>query len=187
MQVDELIEGCRRGSKSHFSELYDRFSPVMYSICLRYSGSAEEAEDILQEGFINVFMQLKTYDKAKGPFEGWLRKIFVHKAIDYLRKKTIPLNGYPVDLVDENSLEEKEGLPIDLLPGELLEMVRSLPLGYRTVFNLHVVEEKSHKEIGELLGISENTSKTQFMKARKTLREKIKKRLPAPAQYRYGS
>jgi RNA polymerase sigma factor (sigma-70 family) len=184
MQVDELIAGCKAGSRTHFSELYESYAPTMYAVCLRYSGSAEEAKDILQEGFINVFTQLKSYDKARGSFEGWLRRIFVHKAIDYFRKRTKSLNLYPIEMADIGSDEEVDELPIDLSVSQLLEMVRELPVGYRTVFNLYVIEEKNHKEIAELLGISESTSKTQFMKARKTLQDKIKLYLEVDARGR---
>jgi RNA polymerase sigma factor (sigma-70 family) len=172
MHADELVAGCLSGSRRHFSELYDRFAPAMYGICLRYSGSAEEAEDILQEGFIKVFINLKTYDSAKGSLQGWMRKVFVHTAIDYYRKKTLALNLYPFEMA-ENGAEEEEPT-IDLSQEQLLEMIRSLPIGYRTVFNLHVIEENTHKEIAKLLGISENTSKSQLMKARKMLQQKIK-------------
>jgi RNA polymerase sigma factor (sigma-70 family) len=175
MKVEELIEGCRRGSRKHFSELYDRFSPAMYGICLRYSGSAEEAEDILQEGFIKVFMQLRTYDSSRGSLQGWMRKIFVHMAIDYYRKRTVALNLYPFEIADNGVAEdEEEEHEIDLSQEQLLQMIRELPLGYRTVFNLYVIEENSHKEIAIMLGISESTSKSQLMKARRVLQQKIK-------------
>ena len=175
MHVDELIAGCKAGSRSHFSELYETYAPVMYGICYRYSGSAEEAQDLLQEGFINVFMQLKSFDGSKGTFEGWMKRIFVHKAIDFFRKRTMALNLYPLEVaVNDPDEEEDEESHIDLSQTELLEMIRELPVGYRTVLNLHVIEEKNHKEIAELLVISESTSKTQFMKARKMLQEKIK-------------
>jgi RNA polymerase sigma-70 factor (ECF subfamily) len=154
----------------------------MFGICLRYSDSAEEAQDILQEGFIKVFTQLKSFDRTKGSPEGWMRRIFVHTAIDYFRKRTMALNLYPLDLADKGWDEEDEESPVDLSQQQLLEMIRELPTGYRTVFNLHVIEEKNHKEIAVLLGISESTSKTQFMKARKMLQEKIKQFLEANAR-----
>src|SRR5207237_1047696 len=136
MQDEELIEGCRRGSRRHFSELYDRFSPAMYGICLRYSGSSEEAEDILQEGFMKVFIQLKTYDSSKGSLQGWMRKIFVHKAIDYYRKRALALNLFQNGISENGAVHyepEEEEAPIDLSMAKLLEMIRALPVGYRTV------------------------------------------------------
>jgi RNA polymerase sigma factor (sigma-70 family) len=175
MTVDELIEGCRRGSRRHFSELYDRFAPAMYGICLRYSGSADEAEDILQEGFIKVFTQLNKYDESRGSLGGWMHQIFVYTAIDCIRKRTLTLNLYPIDIPGVNGAAVyEEEVQIDLTQEQLLGMIRELPTGYRTVFNLHVIEEKSHKEIATLLGIAENTSRSQLLKARKMLQEKIK-------------
>ena len=176
MHVDELIEGCLRGSRSHFSELYEQFAPMLYGICLRYSDDADEAQDIMQEGFIKVFMQLNTFSKERGALEFWLRKIFVNTAIDYYRKKPPLLNNIPLENLTEET-EEEEGPFNDLSREQLLEMIRQLPAGYRTVFNLFAIEEVGHKEIAVMLGISENTSKTQLMKARRMLQAKIKQYL----------
>jgi RNA polymerase sigma-70 factor (ECF subfamily) len=187
MHVDELIKGCKAGSRHHFSELYAAYAPAMYGICLRYSGNMEEAKDILQEGFIKVFLQLKTYDKARGSVEVWLKGIFVHAAIDFLRKRPMAL-FYPVEIVDNTADDDaaNEPPPIELRTEELLQMVCDLPAGYRAVFNLHAIEEKTHPEIAALLGISEGTSKSQLMKARRMLQERIREKLARP-KYKYGS
>lgn len=179
MQVEELIAGCKAGSRKHFAELYESYAAAMYGICLRYSGSTEEAEDILQDGFINVFVQIKSFDSARGSFERWMRSIFINRAIDYLRSREHFLNSLPPETADEEWDEEDEVYQepdIDLSQAELLQMIRELPAGYRAVFNLHVMEEKNHKAIAEMLGISESTSKTQLMKARRMLQEKIAQR-----------
>jgi RNA polymerase sigma factor (sigma-70 family) len=190
MRVDELIEGCKSGSRIHFTELYDRYAPAMYGICLRYSGSTAEAKDILQEGFIKVFLQLHTFDKTRAPFEVWLRKIFIYRSIDYLRHRKMAL-FYPVEFAELEIEEEEDDeyeMPLDFSMQELLDMVRELPTGYRTVFNLFAIEEKTHVEIAELLDISVNTSKSQYKKARRMLQEKIRSKMPMPKyKYKYGS
>jgi RNA polymerase sigma factor (sigma-70 family) len=175
----ELIIGCLEGSQRHFNELYEKYAYSLYGICLRYSKDEDEAKDVLQDGFIKVFTQLKTFDIHKGSFEGWLKRIFVNQAIDYYRKKKAGINSLPAENIgDEIADEEGEvEYEYDFSQEELLDMIHQLPDGYRTVFNLFVMENMSHKEIAALLDISENTSKTQFFKARKLLREKINQHL----------
>jgi RNA polymerase sigma factor (sigma-70 family) len=184
MHVEELIEGCKAGSRVHFTELYDRYAPAMYGICLRYSGSTEEAKDILQEGFIKVFLQLNSYDRLRGSFDTWMKNIFIHRAIDYLRHRKLAF-FYPVEFAELIPVEDDEPI-IDISMEELLDMVRRLSPGYRAVFNLHVIEERTHAEIAELLGISENTSKSQYLKARRILQQTIKSKIVIP-KYKYGS
>ncbi|MEP7168442.1 MAG: sigma-70 family RNA polymerase sigma factor [Bacteroidota bacterium] len=179
MQDDELIAGCLNGSNHHFNELYEKYAYSLYGICLRYSKDKDEAKDVLQDGFIKVFTQWKTFDINKGSFEGWLKRIFVNQAIDCYRKKKILLNSLPAeDLSDElpNDYDNEE-YEFDFSQEELRGMIQQLPDGYRTVFNMFVIENMGHKEIASMLGISENTSKTQFFKSRKLLREKINQHL----------
>ena len=177
MHEDELISGCISGSKRHFDYLYETYSYGLYGICLRYSNDEDEAKDLMQEGFIKLFLQLKTFKSEKGSFEGWMKRIFVNNAIDYYRKKKIT-SSIPADQVGEELADEREAMPVyDLSQEQLLELIRNLPQGYRTVFNLYVIENFSHKEIAAALGISESTSKTQFFKARKMLQEKINQML----------
>lgn len=177
MHDDELIKGCLKGSKRHFNELYEKYSYSLYGICLRYSNDEDDAKDILQEGFIKVFTHLKTFDDKKGAFEHWLKRIFVNQAIDMYRKKSIMADSLQAGDLSDEIPEEEHGEGINLTQEELLEMVRELPAGYRTVFNLFVIENMGHKEIATMLGISESTSKSQFFKGRKLLQEKIKHRL----------
>ncbi len=144
----------------------------MFPLCIRYVGDRVQAEDILQEGFITLFAKLKSY-KGEGSFDGWARKIFVTTALMALRKKDA------LKMSDE--LETVRGMKTDV-PGqgqdigykELLKMVMELPPGFRTVFNMYAIEGYSHKEIGEMLGISEVTSRSQFSRARALLQKKIK-------------
>ena len=178
MEAEEkMIAGCRDGSRRAQSDLYKRFASKMFGVCLRYSRSREEAEDILQEGFLKVFGRINQYGD-KGSFEGWVRKIMVNTAINHyhasLKQQFILVeNIQEMAVADESSNEESEtfhgGSSIDTKV--LMNMVQELPDGYRMVLNLHVFEGYNHKEIGEMLSISDNTSKSQLSKARKYLKK----------------
>lgn len=146
----------------------------MFPLCIRYVGDREQAEDILQDGFITLFTRLKDY-KGQGSFEGWARRIFVTTALMHLRKKDT--------LKMSEDLEAAKGLKTETTSQiqnigykELLALVTQLPTGFRTVFNLYAIEGYSHKEIGEMLGISESTSRTQFSRARTWLQNKIREK-----------
>jgi RNA polymerase sigma factor (sigma-70 family) len=161
------MEGDRRMQE----ELYRRFSPRMYAVCLRYAGNAEEAEDILQEGFIKVFKKLDSF-RGEGSFEGWVRRIFVNTAIEHFRRKRYL---QPVTEKEENTIEGKSLSALDgLAEKDILALVQQLSPGYRTVFNMYVVEGYTHKEIGDMLGISEGTSKSQLSRAKVILQDMVK-------------
>lgn len=166
----DLIKGCIEGDRRMQKELYDRFSPKMYAVCLRYMGNADDAQDILQEGFIKIYKNLERF-RGDGSFEGWVRRIFVNTAIEQIRKKKMD-----VSLTEkEETIEYKSVTAVDNInEKDLLKIVSGLSPGYRSVFNMYVVEGFSHKEIGELLGISEGTSKSQLARARMILQERIK-------------
>jgi len=159
-------------------ELYRRFSPRMYSVCLRYAGNTEEAEDILQEGFIKVFRKLDSF-RGEGSFEGWIRRIFVNTAIEHFRRKRYL---QPVTEKEENTLEGSYlSVLDDLAERDIMALVRQLSPGYRTVFNMYVVEGYTHKEIGDIMGISEGTSKSQLSRAKIILQDLVKKFLDEKA------
>lgn len=166
----ELIEGCRKGSRAAQRALYDRFSKKLMVVCLRYSKSIAEAEDILQEGFVKVFQGLDGF-RQDAKLETWMTRIMVNTALNHHRKK---LYLYPmVDIEKTDHQEAPESLS-GLHFTELLAMIQSLPQGCQIVFNLFAIEGYSHKEIAEMLGISEGTSKSQFARARALLQEKLK-------------
>lgn len=159
-------------------EMYRRFSPRMYAVCLRYAGNTEEAEDILQEGFIKVFKKLDSY-RGDGSFEGWVRRIFVNTAIEHFRRKRYL---QPVTEKEENTIEGSYLSVLDeLAERDILALVRQLSPGYRTVFNMYVVEGYTHKEIGDIMGISEGTSKSQLSRAKIILQDLVKKFLDEKA------
>ena len=167
----DLIAGCMEGNRRMQEELYRRFSPRMYAVCLRYAGNAEEAEDILQEGFIKIFKKLDSF-RSEGSFEGWVRRIFVNTAIEHFRRKRYLM---PVTEKEENTIEGKYVSVLDeLAEKDILGLVQELSPGYRTVFNMYVVEGYTHKEIADMLKISEGTSKSQLSRAKVILQDMVR-------------
>ncbi len=174
--IQELIERCISGDPLAQKQLYDRFSPKMYGVCLQYSKNIEEAKDILQEGFIKLFRKLRQF-KGKGSFEGWVRRIFINTALEKLRAQSrLVVTDEEIELPTMN-LSEK--IISDLSAQELLQMIQELSPRYRLVFNLYAIEGYSHKEISKMLKISEGTSKSNLSRARTILQEKVKKRKPS--------
>ena len=167
----DLLRGCMDGNRRMQEELYRRFSPRMYAVCLRYAGNAEEAEDILQEGFIKIFKKLDSF-RSEGSFEGRVRIIFVNTAIEHFRRKRYLM---PVTEKEENTIEGKYVSVLDeLAEKDILALVQELSPGYRTVFNMYVVEGYTHKEIADMLGISEGTSKSQLSRAKVILQDMVR-------------
>lgn len=160
----------RNNSKSQ-ELLYKYFAPKMYGICLRFAGNQMEADDIMQEGFIKVFTQLKNF-RNEGSFEGWIRRTFINTAINYYRKNLRSSKFQNVDEI-EVALTNEENVYDALSKEELIRLIQELPNGYRTVFNLNVIEGYTHKEIGAMLNISDNTSKSQLTRARSILQKKV--------------
>jgi RNA polymerase sigma factor (sigma-70 family) len=167
----DLILGSIRGDRRMQELMYKTYSPKMYGVCLRYAGNPDDAQDILQEGFVKVFKNLTRF-RGDGSFEGWIRRIFVNTAIEHYRRK---VNMYPVTENQENTIEDKDWTAFDRLAlKDLLEIIQELSPGYRTVFNLYVVEGYTHKDIADILGISEGTSKSQLARAKAILQNVIK-------------
>lgn len=170
-QIERLIEGCLHGNRLDQNHLYKQLMPKMFIVCLRYSNNRNEAEEILQEGFIKVFEFLHQY-KFNGSFEGWVRKIMVNCALQKFRSKT---NMHAVVDIDSVAIEQKNSDDIIAQLGtkELLRMVQQLSPGYRTIFNLYVLEGMKHREIAAQLGISEGTSKSNLSDARAILQKAV--------------
>lgn len=174
MEEDKLlVEECMRNNRASQKQLYDRFAEVMLGICYRYTKSLADAEDVLQEGFIRAFNNLHQY-KGEGELGAWLRRIMVTTALNYLKRNA----RYQHDLVFENTAlhpVSNDNPEVKLNTKELAALIQQLPTGYQTIFNLHAVEGYSHVEIGELLGISDGTSRSQYARARALLITWIKK------------
>ena len=167
-----LIESCIKGDRAAQKVLYDRLAPRMFSVCIRYVGDREQAEDILQEGFVTLFTHLVDY-KGEGAFEGWARKIFVTTALMELRRKDALKMSEDLDAVRGMKTEAVTQIQ-SIGYKDLMKVITQLPPGFRTVFNMYAIEGYSHKEIGEILGISETTSRTQLSRARTWLQNKLK-------------
>ncbi|HVB02153.1 MAG TPA: sigma-70 family RNA polymerase sigma factor [Chitinophagaceae bacterium] len=163
---ESLVNGCLHNKVTAQKELYDRFSSSMLGLCFRYARSRADAEDILQEGFIKVFFNLKQY-RAHGSLEGWIKKIMVTTAINYLKKNKN---------LTESLETEKAAIASAVLSSEhtlhtrdIISAIASMPPGYRTILNLYAIEGYSHKEISGLLGITESTSRSQYVRAKSFL------------------
>jgi RNA polymerase sigma-70 factor (ECF subfamily) len=169
-----LLDSCIKGDREAQRVLYDRLASRMFPVCIRYVGDRTLAEDVLQEGFITLFTKLKDY-KGDGSFEGWARRIFVTTALMSLRKKDALKMSEELDAVKGMKAETTSQIQ-NIGYKELMELVMSLPPGFRTVFNMYAIEGYSHKEIAETLGITETTSRTQFSRARVWLQNKIQER-----------
>jgi RNA polymerase sigma-70 factor (ECF subfamily) len=176
---DQIIVGCLEGKRKAFSLLFERYSPVMLGVCMRYCKNRIDAEDVMQDGFIKVFGQIHKF-RREGSFEGWIKRIMINSAIDNYQSNLKYAFHEDVSEIAQASaladyLDDDDDLPDEMnIPhGKLMEMIQELPDGYRMVFNLYAIESFNHKEIASLLGISENTSKSQLLKARKALRKRI--------------
>jgi len=168
--LEKLILGCRKGNQKSQRDLFDRYSGLMYTICKRYVNDALHAEDIMITGFMKIFDHIKQYQGA-GSFEGWMRKIMVNESLSFIRRnKSMYLE---IDIAESPNTPNYELLSHRLEADDLMQLIENLPTGYKTIFNLYAIEGYSYKEIGEMLGISINTSKSQLSRARGLLQNKL--------------
>lgn len=170
--LDIYIRQCMQNEREGQLKIYQLFSPVLYGICLKYMKNEDDAKDVFQEGFIVVFQKINQF-KFEGSFEGWMKRIFINKLIETLNKKK--KESFFLDVFDpDTDFVEEQELDIPQIEQEkLLEYIRDLPDQYRTVFNLYVFEKMKHKEIAELLKISEGTSKSNLNRAKRILQKRI--------------
>jgi RNA polymerase sigma-70 factor (ECF subfamily) len=178
--LKEIISGCLRQDRRAQEELFKLFYGKMLGVCMRYARDRDSAEEMLQEGFIKIFDKLEGFD-YKGSFEGWMRRIVANTAIDQLRKaKKAPLltdNDEDFKLGAENPIvEQEEEEALEIRADIAMDAIQNLSPAYRAVFNLYVMEEYTHKEIAEILGISEGTSKSNLAKAKMNLQKILKER-----------
>lgn len=172
MELNEAIRLAQQGDALAQRYLYERYKMALFTVCLRYSRDRSEAEDMLQEGFINIFRNLSQYT-GKGEVGHWMRKVMVNAALQYLRKWKREWNHVDSDQYN-SALQTHDDILERLSLEELTKLIQQLPQGYRVVFNLFVIEGYSHKEIADLLGVSTNTTKTQLFKAKAALRKQLK-------------
>ncbi len=173
MTDEQIVQGCINKNPIAQQQLYDKFSKKMMGICVRYFDSRDEAEDVLQNGFISVFANINSF-KGAGSLEGWIRKIMVNSALTNIRRNKRFKQNVDIESV-EFSLSDTTSYGDDYGAKELLRVIQTLPIGFRTVFNLHAIEGYNHKEIGEMLGITEGTSKSQYSRAKLHLQKMIPK------------
>jgi RNA polymerase sigma-70 factor (ECF subfamily) len=173
MEDIDLVQDCLKGNPRAQKALFEKFAAKMFAVCLRYMNNHDEAQDALQDGFVKIFSKLVDF-KNEGVLEGWIRRVIVNTCLDAIRKNAktkfdVSLDdvSYKLDYTDNGM----QGLEVE----ELMKLIQSMPNGYRVVFNLYAIEGYSHKEIGEKLGINENTSKSQYLRARAFLRERLEK------------
>ena len=167
MTEEAILAGCLQNNASCQKELYNRYCSKMMAVCYRFGQNREDAEDMLQEGFIKIFTQIHTF-RNQGALEGWVRRIIVHTCINHLKKNKKFKES--VDLIHANALiVREESVPSIVQAKQIVECIRMLPMGYRTVLNLYAVEGYSHKEIGEMLDIEESTSRSQYTRAKQML------------------
>jgi len=167
-----LIQNCLKGVRSSQRDLFDMHAGKMMSVCRRYGRHQGEAEDILQEGFIKVFLNLDKYNNT-GSFEGWVRRIMINTALKFVSKKSFQNESLGIESYQLNDKNEDPTVFSKLGVDEMMTLINALPDGYRIVFNLYAIEGYSHKEIGQLLDIEESTSRSQLVKARRILQKKI--------------
>lgn len=166
----QLVEEGKKGVERAYEELYKRYVKAMFNISLRITNDSMEAEDIIQESFLSAF---KKMDQLKDPnvFGGWLKRIVINKSIDFVKKKKERLISFDdiseTDIAEDENMDEENGVEYDV--DSINRAVKLLPDGFRTVITLYLFEDYSHKEIAEMMGISESTSKTQYLRAKKKL------------------
>ncbi|WP_321478577.1 sigma-70 family RNA polymerase sigma factor [uncultured Bacteroides sp.] len=175
MEEFELAEHCRRGDNTARQQLYELYAGRLLGVCLRYIGDRDVAQDVLHDGFIKIFNSFDKYSwRGEGSLKAWLDKVMSNTALQFLRKNDVMNFTMDIENISEYT-EEPEVSDIEIIPkAKLMEFIEKLPTGYRTVFNLYVFEEKSHKEIAALLGINEKSSASQLFRAKQLLAKRIK-------------
>lgn len=169
----QLVKQCLKNNAKAKHQLYQLYEEMMFGVCMRYAKNRMEAEDMLHDGFIRVLNNLSQF-RSEGPLGAWVRRVVVNNCLNHIRSNKSSMED-DIDNIHHGKFDvgTSEDVHNEISAKELLLMIQELPVGYRTIFNLYAIEGYKHKEIGEMLGISENTSKTQLAKARKALQDKI--------------
>ena len=171
-EIKDIIEGCVRGEKRSQDVLYRKFASLLYGICLRYAKNKMEAEDVLQEVYVKIYNNISSYHHD-GSFEGWLRRIAVNTSITYYRKNLKHAFQEDIDDVVQHKNDPLQFDDLEFTQEELMNCIGKLPTGYKTVFNLYVIEGFMHKEIADMLNIDVNTSKSQLSRAKSHLQKEL--------------
>ncbi len=170
-EIKLLVTGCVKQDPTAQKELVEKFSSMLYTVCLRYMGNSHSAKDVLQDSFIRIFKGIHTYDCDRGSLQGWMRRVTINVALKQINKNK---TRYFSEISEnEIGMEKQPAITDQLAAEDLLKVVQTLPEGYRQIFNLSVVEGYNHREIGEMLGIEEVTSRSQLSRAKQLLRKKL--------------
>lgn len=170
-ELEDIIRGCQKMDRKAQKMLYERYSPILFGMAMRYASCSSEAEDMLQEAFINIFKHIEQF-KGHGSFEGWMKRILINAAIGYIRKYKKHINDN-FDEIQEIQIKDISFNDNDFTKEELLKAINELPEGFRLVFNLYAIEGYKHREIADMLEIQVGTSKSQYSRARKILMNKL--------------
>ncbi|MBP1672345.1 MAG: putative polymerase ECF-type sigma factor [Bacteroidetes bacterium] len=189
MVNEEFIISILKGNSKNISLFYDYYSPYLYTTIYRYVSNIQDTEDLLQDTLIKILESLKNFTFTNEQmFKSWMIKIAINNALNFIRQKSKfdTIDDFSFEYLKDDETEDEETPIHELSPKELFSLITELPIGYKTVFNLFVLENYSHKEIANLLNISENTSKTQLLKARKLLKNKIEQKYSYIKKIEYG-
>lgn len=174
MTEKQLIEGCQKDDNYARKRLYELYAKKMFALCYRYVNDYDVAQDLLQDGYLKVFERIRGYS-SQGSFEGWMKRVFVNTTLDYLRKQKTNINIDDLPLATEMNDDEENKLEntSNISEKTLLSMLKQLPKGYATVFNMLVIEEYSQKEVAAMLQITESGVRSQYARARKLLMKMV--------------
>ncbi|MEG0454841.1 MAG: sigma-70 family RNA polymerase sigma factor [Bacteroides sp.] len=175
MEEQELCERCKRGENYARKALYEQYAGRMLGICLRYTGDRETAQDLMHDGFLKIYASFDKFTwRGEGSLRAWMDKVMVNMALQFLRKNDVMAQAMALDeapeAVDDSTASDIETIPQSVL----MQFIQELPDGYRTVFNLYTFEDKSHREIAQLLGINEKSSSSQLFRAKGVLAKRVK-------------
>lgn len=175
MEEQVLAERCRHGDNDARKQLYERYASRMLAVCLRYAGDSDTAQDLMHDGFLKIFDSFEKFTwRGEGSLRAWMERVMVNTVLQYLRKNDVLSGSTDINEVPE-LYDAPDAASVDIIPQEvLMHFIGELPTGYRTVFNLYVFEEKSHKEIAQLLGINEKSSASQLARAKAALATKVR-------------
>ena len=173
-QLENVIEDCIKNKRKAQIELYNHYAPLLLAVCMRYVADKSEAEDILQESFLKILNNIKEYAE-KGHFENWMKKIVVNTAITHFHKEKKHYYHDDIETVKDYEIQYQLSPEKEFEANELNELLQKMPAGYRIVFNMFAIEGYKHKEIAEKLNIDENTSKTQYLRAKNLIIKEMKK------------
>lgn len=171
LSIEDIIYGCKKGHADCQKALVNRYSGLLYTVCLRYMGDETKSKDVLQDAFIRIFKYIKNFDPGKGSLQAWMRKIVINTALRDLQSKKINTSSLSLDINENASIEPS--ILDKMAADDLMQLIQALPDGYRQVFNLSVIEGYSHKEIGDMLGIKEVSSRSNLSRAKQLLRTKL--------------